>query len=70
MSRRWWPVSFPLLLACCGCHSHGGPATPEEASSEAEASVTVRVVPARFDKSARVVEGLGRCEALPDHIAP
>jgi multidrug efflux pump subunit AcrA (membrane-fusion protein) len=70
MSRRWWTVSFPLLLACCGCHSHGGSATPEEASSEAEASVTVRVVPARFDRSARVVEGLGRCEALPDHIAP
>jgi multidrug efflux pump subunit AcrA (membrane-fusion protein) len=70
MSRRWWTVSFPLLLVCCGCHSHGGSATSEEASSEAEASVTVRVVPARFDTSARVVEGLGRCEALPDHIAP
>ena len=69
MSRRWRTVSFPLLLACCGCHSHGGSATPDEASSESEASVTVRVEPARFDTVARVVEGLGRCEALPDHIA-
>ena len=69
MSRRWWMVSLPLLAACCGCHAHSDAGSDEEGHSGAEASVTVRVVPARFDRSARIVEGLGRCEALPDHIA-
>lgn len=68
--RRWRPVCMLLLVACCGCHSHGDSNTAKEAEEESEAAVTVRVVPARFDRSARVVEGLGRCEALPDHIAP
>ncbi len=67
---RWWTVSLPLLAACCGCHGDGDAAAPEdEGHAKEEASVTVRVVPARFDRSARVVEGLGRCEALPAHIA-
>jgi multidrug efflux pump subunit AcrA (membrane-fusion protein) len=68
-SRKWWLVSFPLLAACCGCHSQGETADHEAEDHESKASVTVRVVSARFDRSARIVEGLGRCEALPDHIA-
>ncbi len=68
--ERWRHLALLLLATCCGCGSHGDPAGEDAAEKEAEASVTVRVVPARFDRSARVVEGLGRCEALPDHIAP
>ncbi len=68
--RKWWLVSAPLLAACWGCHPHGEEGEHATEEHAAEASVTVRAVPARFDRSARVVEGLGRCEALPDHIAP
>ena len=69
MSREWWLLTLPLLAACCGCHSHGETGDHEAEDPESGASVTVQVVPARFDRSARIVEGLGRCEALPDHIA-
>ncbi len=70
--RRWSPVSISslLVLAGFGCHAGGEAGNEEGEPHEAEATVTVRAVPARFDRSARVVEGLGRCEALPDHIAP
>jgi RND family efflux transporter MFP subunit len=69
MKWRWWPLAFPLLAASCGCGSHGAAVTPEATASGSDASVTVRVVLARLDVAAQVVDGLGRCEALPDHIA-
>ena len=70
MKWRWWYAAFPLLAAFAGCGSHGGPATAEEEhSSEGEAHVTVRTEPARLGTLTETVEGLGRCEALPDHIA-
>jgi RND family efflux transporter MFP subunit len=67
---RWWPVAIPLLLAIAGCGSHGGAAPSEEhASEEGEAHVTVRTEPAQLRPLTEIVDGLGRCEALPDHIA-
>jgi len=70
MNWRWWYAAFPLLAVFAGCGSHGGPATAEaEHSSEGEAHVTVRTEPARLGTLTETVEGLGRCEALPNHIA-
>jgi RND family efflux transporter MFP subunit len=67
---RWWHAALPLLAAFAGCGTHGGPATAEEEhSSEGEAHVTVRTEPARIGTLTEAVEGLGRCESLPDHIA-
>ncbi len=68
---RWWPVAIPLLMAFAGCGPHGGaaPSEGEHASEEGEAHVTVRTEPAQLRPLTETVEGLGRCEALPDHIA-
>ncbi len=71
LRSRWWILALPLLIGCAGCESHSETVkADEESAEEGEAAVTVRVVPARFERSARTIEGLGRCEALPDHIAP
>lgn len=71
LRSRWWILALPLVVVCAGCESHSGTAKADEAAPEqVEAEVTVRVAPARFDRAARTIEGLGRCEALPDHIAP
>jgi multidrug efflux pump subunit AcrA (membrane-fusion protein) len=70
MKWRWWHVAFPLLTALAGCGIHGGSASSdEEHSPEGEAHVTVRTEPARLATLTETVEGLGRCESLPDHIA-
>jgi len=69
MSTRLWIPSALLLFALAGC-GHGGASSAEEAhSGEAEAVVTVQVEPARRETVVETVEGLGRCEALPDHLA-
>ncbi len=68
-SWRWYPL-FPVLAALAGCGSHGGEVPPdEEHSPKGEAHVTVRAEPARYSTLIETVEGLGRCEALPDRIA-
>jgi HlyD family secretion protein len=61
---------FPLLAALAGCAAHGTFA-PEDAghTTNDEAHVSVRTEPARVGLLTRTLEGLGRCEALPDHIA-
>src|SRR5437868_11040734 len=70
MSRRWCHAVVPLLAALAGCGSHGGATAPdEEHSTRGEAHVTVRTEPARIGTLAETVEALGRCEALPDHLA-
>jgi multidrug efflux pump subunit AcrA (membrane-fusion protein) len=67
---RWRPAAFPLLAALAGCASHGGAApSDEEPSTKTEAHVTVRTAPARSGVLTETVDALGRCEALPDHIA-
>ena len=66
--RRY--AAFPIVLAFAGCASHGG-ASPEDEKHDAEheAHVVVKTEPARLGTLTETVEGLGRCEALPDHIA-
>jgi multidrug efflux pump subunit AcrA (membrane-fusion protein) len=67
---RWWHAVIPLLVAIAGCASHGGSATEDEKHGEEhEAHVEVKTEPARLGTLTETVEGLGRCEALPDHIA-
>ncbi len=67
---RWWYGALPLLFALAGCGANGEPAKPEEEhSSDGEAHVTVRTELARLGTFTESIEGLGRCEALPDHIA-
>ncbi len=70
MRWRWWFATLPLLAVLAGCASRGGAAAPEEDhEAEGEAHVVVRTEPARVGTLTETVEGLGRCEALPDHIA-
>jgi RND family efflux transporter MFP subunit len=58
------------MAALAGCASHGGAHAPEDENSpQGEAHVTVRTEPARISTLTETVEGLGRCEALPDHMA-
>ena len=69
---RWWCWRAPFLLfmTCAGCGGHGDAAAPDEGDAgKVEAHVAVRTEPARLGAMTETVEGLGRCEALPDHIA-
>ncbi len=69
MAGRWWQAGVLLTAAALsGC---GGAATPAEGNKDEkeEAQVAVQVVPARLGTERATVEGLGRCEALPDHLA-
>ena len=70
-------AEWRLRLAClfvifafagCGLHddAHSEGEKPEE---EHEAHVVVKTEPARLGTLTETVDGLGRCEALPDHIA-
>lgn len=81
MSRWWLTGAVALALALAGVIGCGKSATPEKADAHAEkgdgkegepaeAHVTVRSRPARKGTVAESVQGLGRCEALPDHLAP
>ncbi len=70
MSIRWWIPAGILVVGIAGCGGdHGPTAAGEEHSAEEEAHVTVRTAPAKRAPIVEAVEGLGRCEALPDHIA-
>jgi RND family efflux transporter MFP subunit len=68
---RWSHAIVGLVIALAGCGSHSGAAPEEEAKhdEDSEAHVAVKTEPARLGVSTTTVEGLGRCEALPDHIA-
>ena len=81
MSRWWLSGAVALALALAGVVGCGKTATTEKADAHAEkgdekegeageAHVTVRSRPARKGTVAESVQGLGRCEALPDHLAP
>jgi multidrug efflux pump subunit AcrA (membrane-fusion protein) len=70
MRWQWGWVTFPVAVIVAGCGIYGGSEHKEaEHSGEQEAHVTVRTAVARRGMLTEVVEGLGRCEALPDHIA-
>ena len=67
---RRWHVAIALVVALAGCGSHGGTAAEEEKHEEEhEAHVEVKTEPARVGTMTQTVEGLGRSEPLPDHIA-
>jgi RND family efflux transporter MFP subunit len=67
---RWWHAALPLVLAFAGCGPHDGTAASDEKHEEAgEAHVVAKTEPARLGTMTHTVEGLGRCEALPNHIA-
>ena len=67
---RSWCAVLPLLVATTGCGSHGGASREEgDEAAKGEAHVTVRTEAARTGTLTETVEGLGRCEALPDRIA-
>lgn len=67
---RWSHAAVPLVLAFAGCGSHGGtPASDEKHEEAGEAHVVAKTEPARLGTLTQTVEGLGRCEALPNHIA-
>lgn len=69
MCRRWlWGTSAVILVGLSGCGAEGDSAAEAE-DTGAEAVVSVRAEPARVGPVTDVVEGLGRCEAIPDHIA-
>jgi RND family efflux transporter MFP subunit len=70
MKRQFWHVTCALLAAMAGCAPHGGAASSdEEHSTQGAAHVTVRTELSRVGVLTETVDGLGRCEALPDHIA-
>lgn len=66
-NRRWMPV-VALLFGVVGCGRTGGSGAAADAGAS-EAHVTVKVEPARLGTLTEDVEGLGRCETLPDHFA-
>ncbi len=69
--NHFWAGLFLLLAPLAGCSEHGG-AGHDEAGAEGEkteAHVTVKTVPVKLSVVTESVEALGRCEALPDHIA-
>ena len=65
MIGRWWIPGTLLLVGPFGC-AHEGEPTP---GGDSEAAVTVRVESVRQGPVVELVEGLGRVEALPDHLA-
>ena len=70
MSIRYWVPAGILVLGIAGCGgAHEPAAAGEEHAAKEEAHVTVRTEPAKRAAIVEAVEGLGRCEALPDHIA-
>ena len=67
---RWWHVAIPLVVVFAGCGPHDGSAAEgEKKEEEHEAHVVVKTEPARLGTLTETVEGLGRCEAIPDHLA-
>jgi multidrug efflux pump subunit AcrA (membrane-fusion protein) len=66
----WWSMSMSLAFALAGCGGDGA-ASDEEGAHEpdGEAHVIVRTEPAKVGALTQTADGLGRCEALPDHIA-
>ena len=67
MTNREWIAIAVLLVGVAGCGHSVDPAADEGAATEAH--VTVKVEPARLGTLTEADEGLGRCEALPDHLA-
>ena len=71
MSKRWWVSGALLLAGFSGCGAKSDSAAKEAGPEPeaAEAVVSVKTEPARKGKLEETIEGLGRTEAIPDHLA-
>ena len=69
MSRRRWLAGAVVLFVLVGCARKGEPEGEATEEGAHEAHVAVKVEPARSGPISETVEGLGRCEALPDQLA-
>lgn len=69
MSNRYRLSACLLLTGLVGCGAFNGSGTVEDPSRSSQASVTVQAQPAKRGKLAESIEGLGRTEAIPDHLA-
>ncbi|MEO6812108.1 MAG: efflux RND transporter periplasmic adaptor subunit [Isosphaeraceae bacterium] len=67
MNNRWRHAGILLPAIFIGCGSRAE--TVEPTSGNDEAHVSVRVVAARRGTMTVTIDGLGRCEALPDQLA-
>jgi hypothetical protein len=66
---KWCGTTF-LLATLPGCGTYGNSTQPEEEHSDyGEAHIAVRTKQARPGDRKETVEGIGRCEVLPKHIA-
>jgi len=68
MVDRWWMLGALLLVGLTGCGGKGDESATHE-EEKAEAHVSVKAEAARRSTVSEAVEGLGRVEALPDHLA-
>ena len=69
MFHRRLVLGALLLAGVIGCEKAGSTTAVGPPDGATEAFVTVRTELARRGAMSETVEGLGRCEALPDHIA-
>jgi RND family efflux transporter MFP subunit len=67
MTDQWRFLLPILLVGVIGCGHSAEPGTAADSGSEPH--VLVKVESARLGTLAEAVEGLGRCETLPDHLA-
>ena len=69
MFHRRLVLGALLLAGVIGCEKAGSTTAVGPPDGATEAFVTVRTELARRGAMSETVEALGRCEALPDHIA-
>ena len=69
MVSRWCLASAVLLAAAVGCGGQTATKGDAEHEAEGEAEVVVKAEPARRGSVSESIAGLGRVEALPDHLA-
>ena len=69
MFHRLLLTAALLLAGAIGCEKAASTTADGPPDGATEASVTVRTELARLGSMSETVEALGRCEALPDHIA-
>ena len=64
-----WLAVLSLWVGIAGCGNKNNAAEAAKAEAAQDGALSVLVEPAQSRKMAETVDGLGRCEALPDRIA-